>query len=108
MSESNASPLGRPGGKQFREIASKRYGGALDVPAFRWLWLLSLFSAAGDAIATVAMPLLVYDLTGSAGLLGAMVASSVRARRVRRSRMGTAKKGHIEGAWGLLVRFCLV
>jgi MFS family permease len=72
MSESNASPVEQPGGKRYRAIASKRYGGALDVPAFRWLWLLSLFSSAGDAIATIAMPLLVYDLTGSAGLLGAM------------------------------------
>jgi MFS family permease len=39
---------------------------------FRWLWLAVLFSRAGEAIAQVALPLLVYDLTGSSRLLGVM------------------------------------
>jgi NRE family putative nickel resistance protein-like MFS transporter len=72
MSESNATPVGQPRGNRFRAIAAERYGGALAVPAFRWLWLLSLFSATSDAIATVAMPLLVYDMTDSSRMLGFM------------------------------------
>jgi NRE family putative nickel resistance protein-like MFS transporter len=39
---------------------------------FRWLWLAVLFARVGEAIAQVALPLLVYDLTGSSRLLGAM------------------------------------
>jgi hypothetical protein len=41
----------------------------LTIPAFRKLWLAQLGSQLGEAIALVAMPLLVYDLTGSAELL---------------------------------------
>ncbi|MBW3633217.1 MAG: MFS transporter [Chloroflexi bacterium] len=41
----------------------------LAIPAFRRLWLAQLGSQLGEAIALVAMPLLVYDLTGSAELL---------------------------------------
>jgi MFS family permease len=46
-----------------------RYGGALANSAFRQLWLAQLFAGFGQAVASVAMPLLVYDITGSAGLL---------------------------------------
>ncbi|MGH2535467.1 MAG: MFS transporter [Thermomicrobiales bacterium] len=46
-----------------------RYGGVLANPAFRQLWLAQLFAGFGQAVASVAMPLLVYDITGSAGLL---------------------------------------
>ena len=42
----------------------------LAVPAFRRLWLAQVSSRLGEAIALVAMPLLVYGLTGSAELLG--------------------------------------
>jgi NRE family putative nickel resistance protein-like MFS transporter len=41
----------------------------LAIPAFRRLWLEQLGSQLGEAIALVAMPLLVYGLTGSAELL---------------------------------------
>ena len=50
-----------PGRGGFREV--------LAIPAFRRLWLAQLGSQLGEAIALVAMPLLVYDLTGSAELL---------------------------------------
>lgn len=46
-----------------------RYGGVLANPAFRQLWLAQNFARFGQAVASVAMPLLVYDITGSAGLL---------------------------------------
>ncbi|MGH2561590.1 MAG: MFS transporter [Thermomicrobiales bacterium] len=46
-----------------------RFGGVLTNPALRQLWLAQLFAGFGQAVATVAMPLLVYDITGSAGLL---------------------------------------
>lgn len=42
----------------------------LAFPAFRRLWLAQVSSRLGEAIALVAMPLLVYGLTGSAELLG--------------------------------------
>src|SRR5215208_3229816 len=45
------------------------FGDVLAVPAFRRLWLAQLGSQLGEAIALVAMPLLVYGLTGSAELL---------------------------------------
>ncbi|CAN5478763.1 MFS transporter [soil metagenome] len=57
---------------RLRALVRRRYGGAFTNSSFRWLWVLSLFSSGSDAIATVAMPLLVYDLTDSAGLLGIM------------------------------------
>ena len=41
----------------------------LAIPAFWRLWLAQVGSQLGEAIALVAMPLLVYDLTGSAALL---------------------------------------
>jgi MFS family permease len=48
------------------------YRAVLRNEPFRWLWLAILFSRAGEAIAQVALPLLVYDLTDSSRLLGAM------------------------------------
>jgi DHA3 family macrolide efflux protein-like MFS transporter len=45
------------------------FGNVLAIPAFRRLWLAQLGSQLGEAIALVAMPLLVYGLTGSAELL---------------------------------------
>ena len=50
-----------PGEGGFRDV--------LAIPAFRRLWLAQLGSQLGEAIALVAMPLLVYGLTGSAELL---------------------------------------
>jgi len=50
-----------PGRAGFRDV--------LAIPAFRRLWLAQLGSQLGEAIALVAMPLLVYGLTGSAELL---------------------------------------
>jgi MFS family permease len=55
------------------ETADRRSRGGfrdvLAIPAFRRLWLAQLGSQLGEAIALVAMPLLVYGLTGSAELL---------------------------------------
>ncbi len=51
----------RPSRGGFRDV--------LAIPAFRRLWLAQLGSQLGEAIALVAMPLLVYGLTGSAELL---------------------------------------
>jgi NRE family putative nickel resistance protein-like MFS transporter len=41
--------------------------------AFRWLWIAGFLSRAGDAIAQIAMPLLVYDLTDSSRVVGAIL-----------------------------------
>ena len=55
------------------EIADSRghagFGDVLAIPAFRRLWLAQVGSQLGEGIALVAMPLLVYGLTGSAELL---------------------------------------
>jgi MFS family permease len=55
------------------EIANSKdragFGDVLSIPAFRQLWLAQVGSQLGEAIALVAMPLLVYGLTGSAELL---------------------------------------
>jgi MFS family permease len=58
VKEETADRRGRGG---FRDV--------LAIPAFRRLWLAQLGSQLGEAIALVAMPLLVYDLTGSVELL---------------------------------------
>jgi MFS family permease len=57
--ESEAAEPPRGGG--FRDV--------LAIPAFRTLWLAQLASQLGEAVALVAMPLLVYALTGSPELL---------------------------------------
>ena len=59
MSEETAADSPTSGG--FREV--------LAIPTFRRLWLAQLGSQLGEAIALVAMPLLIYGLTGSAELL---------------------------------------
>src|SRR5688572_19274212 len=46
------------------------FSGILGIPAYRRLLLAQLGAQLGESIALVAMPLLVYDLTGSAELLG--------------------------------------
>ena len=56
-----------PGGSGYREL--------LGYADFRSLWLASFFSMAGATIALVALPLLVYDITGSAGLMSAVFAA---------------------------------
>ena len=56
-----------------RETAEPESAGGfrdvLAITAFRWLWLAQLSGRLGEAVALVAMPLLVYGLTGSAELL---------------------------------------
>ena len=42
----------------------------LAIRAFLWLWLSQVSTQLGESVALVAMPLLVYGLTGSAELLG--------------------------------------
>jgi MFS family permease len=58
-------------GKDTPTVASGQggFGNVLAIPEFRRLWLAQLGSQLGEAIALVAMPLLVYGLTGSAELL---------------------------------------
>lgn len=46
------------------------YRQVLAEPNFRRLWQAKLWSGAGEALAQIAMPLLVYDLTGSERLVG--------------------------------------
>ena len=47
-----------------------RYRTVLALPAFRRLWLSHLCAGFGEALASIAMPLLAYEITGSAELLG--------------------------------------
>ncbi|WP_410788927.1 MFS transporter [Kribbella sp. C-35] len=44
------------------------YGEVFGVAEFRWLWLAQLGSVIGDQLARVALAVLVFDRTGSAGL----------------------------------------
>lgn len=44
------------------------YGEVFAVPEFRWLWSAQLASVIGDQLARVALAVLVFDRTGSAGL----------------------------------------
>ncbi len=46
------------------------YREVLADPNYRNLWLAQLWSGAGEALALVALPLLVYDMTGSERLVG--------------------------------------
>ncbi|MGI8624739.1 MAG: MFS transporter [Solirubrobacteraceae bacterium] len=68
-----AGPIGeaRVGGAVAADqMARPGYGEILRIEPFRWLWLSTLLARLGNAIAQVALPLLVYDKTGSARLLG--------------------------------------
>ena len=49
--------------------ASGAYKEVLAIPAFRLLWLAEVTARVGEAIAQVALPLFVYGLTESAGLM---------------------------------------
>jgi NRE family putative nickel resistance protein-like MFS transporter len=49
--------------------ATGGYRAVLAIPEFRRLWLAEVSARAGEAIAQVALPLLVYRLTQSAGLM---------------------------------------
>jgi MFS family permease len=49
--------------------AAGGYGAVLAIPAFRLLWLAEVSARVGEAIAQVALPLFVYRLTESAGLM---------------------------------------
>jgi MFS family permease len=51
-----------------RQDQSARYREVFAVAEFRWLWLAQLGSVAGDQLARVALSVLVFDRTGSAGL----------------------------------------
>jgi MFS family permease len=55
-----------------KRLSTSTYGSVLQVEAFRWLWLAVLLARSGEAIAQTALPLLVYDLTNSSRLLGAL------------------------------------
>jgi MFS family permease len=45
-----------------------RYGAVLAIPAFRSLWLAQMLANLGEALSSVALPLLAYAITGSAQL----------------------------------------
>lgn len=57
-----------------QRLRTSAYAAALRNEPFRWLWLAVLLARAGEAIAQTALPLLVYDLTGSSRLLGILFA----------------------------------
>ncbi len=59
-----------PGGGRLRRALAGRYGEVLRLRTFRLLWGHEVLSAGSEAVGRVAMPLLVYDITGSAALLG--------------------------------------
>ncbi|MEZ4623350.1 MAG: MFS transporter [Thermomicrobiales bacterium] len=48
------------------------FGALLSDPNLRRLWFTQLFSSSGESLAQIAMPLLVYELTGSARMVGLM------------------------------------
>ncbi len=45
-----------------------RYGAVLAIPSFRSLWSANMLSTLGEAFSSVALPLLAYQITGSAQL----------------------------------------
>jgi NRE family putative nickel resistance protein-like MFS transporter len=49
-----------------------RYGNVLQNKRFRMLWFSQLFGSIGSTISMIVLPLYVYELTGSAGKLGAV------------------------------------
>jgi MFS family permease len=49
--------------------AAGSYRGILQNPQFRRLWMAAVAARVGEAIAQIALPLLVYSLTGSASLM---------------------------------------
>lgn len=55
-----------------QRVRSSAYAAALRNEPFRWLWLTVLLSRVGESIAQTALPPLVYDLTDSSRLLGAL------------------------------------
>ena len=54
----------RPG----RGRQADRYRGVLALPAFRALWVAQMLASLGEALSSVALPLLAYAITGSAQL----------------------------------------
>ena len=52
-----------------------RYSRVLSNKRFRLLWTAQLFGSMGETISQIVFPLFVYDLTESAGLLGAVYAA---------------------------------
>jgi MFS family permease len=59
--------------ESFQETASGamrggRYGSVIGIPDFRALWVANMLSGLGEALSSVALPLLAYALTGSAQL----------------------------------------
>lgn len=62
VNDAGQRPDGVQTGTSYREILAD--------PNYRRLWLAQLWSGAGEALAMVALPLLVYDLTGSERQVG--------------------------------------
>ena len=56
--------------RRIRQTLEGRYGEAMALPAFLRLWQHEVLSSGSEAVGRVAMPLLVYAITGSAALLG--------------------------------------
>jgi len=55
-------------------VASRGFLGVLGVSEFRWLWLAAAGSVLGDQLARVALAVLVFDRTASAGATAAVYA----------------------------------
>ncbi|MEA2510667.1 MAG: hypothetical protein QOJ59_154 [Thermomicrobiales bacterium] len=62
--------------------AAGGYREVLAIPAFRRLWLAGESARVGEAIAQVALPLFVYRLTASAGLMSVIFVIQMLPRAV--------------------------
>jgi NRE family putative nickel resistance protein-like MFS transporter len=63
------------GPQRRRRFSGGRYGRVLSNRRFRLLWTAQLVSSMGETISSIVFPLFVYDLTGSASLLGVVYAA---------------------------------
>src|SRR3954447_7239053 len=78
--QSTTSPRKRQ--RKSRGLSGGRYGRVLQNRQFRLLWFSQLCAAVSDSISQVVLPLFVYDLTQSAGLLGGVFAAQRAAQLV--------------------------
>lgn len=70
MTEPDATTARAIPRRRLRHTLEGRYGEALRLRTFRLLWRHEVLSSGSEAVGRVAMPLLVYAITGSAALLG--------------------------------------
>jgi len=79
-SEAEESDHAAPPSARTEVRAPGGYREVLAQPAFRRLWLAQLGAAFGEAIASVALPLLAYAVTGSASLASAIFVAQLMPR----------------------------